>query len=221
MNIKNVSLSICFASLLATAGCIASTSDSGPGTEGQPAAVGAETPAPSTPCNPSQAAAGCKADLPTPSCPNPNDPTVKYMNNSYRNPGACLATNAWRCDDGWKPFVDIQQCGCACIQDPTEPSPCPDPNDPTVQYMNNSYRNPTACMATNAWRCDDGWKPFVDIQQCGCACVRECPNPNDPGVQYAYQDPMQCAVLLFACPEGKRAFSDECGCGCIPTPVSP
>ena len=47
-------------------------------------------------------------------------------------------------------------------------------------------------------------------------------NPNcdltaDPNKEYVGESPDQCAVIKFACDEGKEYFADDCGCGCVAT----
>lgn len=48
----------------------------------------------------------------------------------------------------------------------------------------------------------------------GCA-DDDCPDPAHPSVDYISQDPLDCAVIAFACDDGETGFSDDCGCGCI------
>ncbi len=50
-------------------------------------------------------------------------------------------------------------------------------------------------------------------------CV-ECPGAED-GANYVSTDPERCADIEFACEPGTTAFNDDCGCGCIGTPVDP
>jgi hypothetical protein len=46
-------------------------------------------------------------------------------------------------------------------------------------------------------------------------CAPACPDPRDPNVTYVSMDPAECMRVRFTCQRGERAFSNECGCGCI------
>ncbi|HLC75981.1 MAG TPA: beta-propeller domain-containing protein [Candidatus Peribacterales bacterium] len=43
-----------------------------------------------------------------------------------------------------------------------------------------------------------------------------CPDASNAGVKYVSNDPDQCMLIRFACAEGMEAFSNTCGCGCMP-----
>jgi hypothetical protein len=158
-----------------------------------------------------------KAACTSPSCPDPIDPSVHYVNDSYKNPLAC--TNIYfSCQPGQTPFSD--ECGCGCIDDAQ--ASCPDPTDPGVHYVNDSAGDPMKC-ATILFACEPGQTPFSN--QCGCGCIDgsapSCPDPNDPTVHYANDsagNPAQCLAVLIACEPDQKFFSDACGCGCIDGP---
>lgn len=42
-----------------------------------------------------------------------------------------------------------------------------------------------------------------------------CDFTADPDKTYVGESPDQCAVIKFACDEGKEYFADDCGCGCV------
>lgn len=57
--------------------------------------------------------------------------------------------------------------------------------------------------------------PDFGNQLCArCPDEEPCPDADDPRVSYVSQDPSQCAVIRFTCPEGHELFSGGCGCGC-------
>jgi len=66
----------------------------------------------------------------------------------------------------------------------------------------------------------DGCDPALGARDCGGVCERQRePNPSacrrhEAARSYVSRSPDQCAATLFRCEEGKRAFFDECGCGC-------
>ena len=68
---------------------------------------------------------------------------------------------------------------------------------------------------------NDTCDPNQGGADCGGICQAEkkkaC-NYDDPSRTYVSQDPDQCAVIRFTCPEGQSAFFDDCGCGCTTTP---
>jgi hypothetical protein len=66
--------------------------------------------------------------------------------------------------------------------------------------------------AEQGWYGDDECDTFCPKPDPDCA---DCPDPLDPGVLYVSDDPLECAALLFQCPDGQETFNDECGCGCI------
>jgi len=41
-----------------------------------------------------------------------------------------------------------------------------------------------------------------------------CDPSKEPNREYKMRDPNQCKVALFQCPAGKKAFFNNCGCGC-------
>ncbi|HZF49000.1 MAG TPA: hypothetical protein VE093_10140 [Polyangiaceae bacterium] len=41
-----------------------------------------------------------------------------------------------------------------------------------------------------------------------------CDPGKEPNRAYTMRDPNQCKVALFQCPAGKKAFFNNCGCGC-------
>ena len=44
-----------------------------------------------------------------------------------------------------------------------------------------------------------------------------CPDKDDNGVVYVSDDPSTCTTINFYCQENQTAFSNECGCGCVPS----
>lgn len=149
-----------------------------------------------------------------PTCPDPDDEKVHYVNDSYKNPLACT-TIYFACEPGQTPFSD--ECGCGCIDD--EQTACPDPNDSSVHYVADSAGKPENC-AVILFTCETGQTPFSN--DCGCGCIDgpepSCPDPNDPKVHYVNQsanNPAACLNILFSCEPGQEFFSNECGCGCI------
>jgi len=80
---------------------------------------------------------------------------------------------------------------------------------------------------------NDGCDPTRGGADCGGVCVRTAggsselrarrPNPSacrrhDPTRSYVSRNPSACALIDFLCAEGKRPFSNECGCGCETVP---
>ncbi|RMH43631.1 MAG: hypothetical protein D6689_04605 [Deltaproteobacteria bacterium] len=62
------------------------------------------------------------------------------------------------------------------------------------------YTSPDACRTAHA----------------ACYPGEGCPDWTSPEVKYVSFDPATCATVRFQCAEGKRPFSNECGCGCEP-----
>ena len=98
-------------------------------------------------------------------------------------------------------------------------------------------------QATCDWKsyCEPGCSGSCDCtcpgpegyEGCGCGGCPEqcftfsmcvdigCPDEGDPAVSYVSHDPLACAVIDFDCFPNAYGFSDECGCGCIETAISP
>ena len=68
--------------------------------------------------------------------------------------------------------------------------------------------------------CDCGLYAVFD-HQFGCMVSEECdcPDPLDSNVEYGSQDPDECAMINFECPDGSLQFDNSCGCGCIEFPL--
>ncbi len=64
--------------------------------------------------------------------------------------------------------------------------------------------NPDGSCGALDWMCSDGGGP--DPVQC-----------DQPNRRYVANSAEQCALVRFACEQGERMFSDECGCGCEST----
>lgn len=45
--------------------------------------------------------------------------------------------------------------------------------------------------------------------------AEDCPLENDAGVHYVSKDPETCSTVRFSCADSSKAFSNECGCGCL------
>ncbi|PIQ76659.1 hypothetical protein COU78_05190 [Candidatus Peregrinibacteria bacterium CG10_big_fil_rev_8_21_14_0_10_49_24] len=45
--------------------------------------------------------------------------------------------------------------------------------------------------------------------------AQACPLEGDEGVHYVSDNPETCATVRFSCADSSKAFSNECGCGCI------
>lgn len=102
---------------------------------------------------------------PDPDCPDPDDPGVHYLGGSYEDPTICWYVGVWVCEEGQELFSD--ECGCGCID--IEPDPeCPDPRDPSVEYMGGSYEDPTICWYVGEPFCEDPMVSFSN--ECGCGC---------------------------------------------------
>lgn len=81
------------------------------------------------------------------------------------------------------------------------------------------------CSMTSDTTCFDG------CNHCSCSggmwrcTLRACPldagkcTYDDPTKTYVSKSPGQCMVILYACPDGTRPFTDACGCGCQTAPV--
>ncbi|MBX3276339.1 MAG: hypothetical protein KF729_39160 [Sandaracinaceae bacterium] len=104
--------------------------------------------------DPAGCGCGCVPSAPA-VCPDPGRPGVYYH--------SCFTADAWTCPAGTVQFIDPSGCGCGC-----DPVACPDPADPSVHYVNDSYRDPGACTAI-LFRCETGQRLFSD--ECGCGCV--------------------------------------------------
>lgn len=48
-----------------------------------------------------------------------------------------------------------------------------------------------------------------------CTQAPACPDAKDKSVNYSTHDPLECAVMTFACGPNATAFNNSCGCGCI------
>ena len=67
---------------------------------------------------------------------------------------------------------------------------------------------------------NDTCDPNQGGADCGgiCQVKKKACDYDDPNRTYVSQDPEQCAVIRFTCPEGQSAFFDDCGCGCTTAP---
>ena len=86
-------------------------------------------------------------------------------------------------------------------------------------------RPPPGCSMTSDTTCYDG------CNHCSCnnglwrctlrACLPDAGKCtyDDPNKTYVSKDPRQCLVILYACPDGERPFTDACGCGCQKAPT--
>jgi len=55
--------------------------------------------------------------------------------------------------------------------------------------------------------------PFTAVSDTASAC----PDKNADGVVYVSDDPGACSTIDFYCRDNQTAFSNECGCGCVPS----
>ncbi len=54
--------------------------------------------------------------------------------------------------------------------------------------------------------------PFVEPES-----ITSCPDKEDEDVLYVSDDLDTCATIRFFCKEDQKAFSNKCGCGCVPS----
>lgn len=92
-------------------------------------------------------------------CPDPADPDVTYLSDAL-----CDETPVrFLCGDEEESFDN--DCGCGCIAGgPIEVPTCPDPEDPTVHYMDDAL-----CADLPPFPCGDEQALFND--ECGCGCI--------------------------------------------------
>ena len=86
--------------------------------------------------------------------------------------------------------------------------------EPAPRYFFNGFE----CVGQSGCECvgSDCDRTYTTAAECEAATNScDCPHPYTPGIEYASQDPMVCALIDFACPEGAQGFGGECGCGCI------
>jgi hypothetical protein len=102
------------------------------------------------------------------------------------------------------PLVIALAAGCAAEGGPSK--------DDARQSQGKSDTGVDLC-AELGWYGDGECDTFCPQPDPDCAA---CPDPNGPGVIYVSHDVLECAALLFQCPEGQESFDDDCGCGCVP-----
>jgi hypothetical protein len=75
------------------------------------------------------------------------------------------------------------------------------------------------CMFEGAIRASAGGT--VGSESKGYANAGQCTSCDysDPNRSYVAQSPEKCMLVKYFCAEGTQSFSDECGCGCEPTPA--
>ena len=107
-------------------------------------------------------------------------------------------------------------CDDRCPMTDPDCAACPDPDDPNIDYVGDTYEDPTQCQLID-YTCPDGWNHFHE-RLCGCGCRKDtssCPDPDDPDVNYVSEDPDECARIFFDCEESEDPFNNQCGCGCV------
>jgi hypothetical protein len=115
---------------------------------------------------------------------------------------ACSGTEVEGDDSGWL-LEDTGGNGEPDTGPPADTSPSPDAPPP-----------PDASTCPSEIQSRDGTcnEECADVDP-DCA---DCPDPDSPDVEYVvYDDPKQCRIADFGCPEGWQGFSRPlCGCGC-------
>jgi hypothetical protein len=70
----------------------------------------------------------------------------------------------------------------------------------------------------------DSCDPAKGGRDCMGMCVegedKKCDFTADPNKTYIGQSKAACATMKFVCETGKEYFADDCGCGCVTTPVT-
>ncbi|MCU0684857.1 MAG: hypothetical protein MUF34_21870 [Polyangiaceae bacterium] len=150
-----------------------------------PAPFDPNTGAPDTPSACAQFPVPCNAPEPAPDSPGcacecvPPDPRLCLMpSEAYllNDPLACEKTDLG-CPPNSEQVSDV--CGCGCRPLGTNAG-CPKPDDPTVDYLDQTTINPFLCSILS-FECEPGQKAFSSsLCGCGCTTATDLPLPEPP-----------------------------------------